>query len=75
MKPSIQTQQRQRDLREAELEMNRSRIELAVLVFPDFNENFTVVDDLQISESLPSFPEVQLAAGKKNPQLLQQWPL
>jgi outer membrane protein TolC len=69
IKAQIQTAQQQRDLQEAELEMNRSRLELAVLVFPDFNENFSVVDDLQIPEPLPSFPEVQAAAANKNPEL------
>ncbi len=69
IKAQIQTQQQQRDLREAELEMNRSRLELAVLLFPDFNENFSVVDDLQMPEPVPSFAEVQLAAANKNPEL------
>jgi len=69
IKAQIQTAQQQRDLQEAELEMNRSRLELAVLVFPDFNENFSVVDDLQMPEPLPSFPEVQAAAANKNPEL------
>jgi len=69
IKAQIQTAQQQRDLQEAELEMNRSRLELAVLVFPDFNENFSVVDDLQIPEPLPSFPEIQAAAANKNPEL------
>jgi outer membrane protein TolC len=55
IKAEIQTRQQQRDLQEAELEMNRSRLELAVLMFPDFNENFSVVDDLQMPEPLPSF--------------------
>jgi outer membrane protein TolC len=69
IKAQIQSNQQQRDLQEAELEMNRSRLELAVLVFPDFNENFSVVDDLQMPEPLPSFPEVQAAAANKNPEL------
>jgi outer membrane protein TolC len=69
IKAQIQTRQQQRDLQEAELEMNRSRLELAVLVFPDFTENFSVVDDLQVPEPLPSFPEVQAAAANKNPEL------
>ncbi|MBV9183097.1 MAG: TolC family protein, partial [Acidobacteria bacterium] len=33
-----------RTLREAQLEMDRSHIELAVLVFPNFNQNFSTVD-------------------------------
>jgi outer membrane protein TolC len=69
IKAQIQSNQQQRDLQEAELEMNRSRLELAVLVFPDFNENFSVVDDLQMPEPLASFPEVQAAAANKNPEL------
>ena len=67
IKAQILFQQQQRDLQEAELEMNRSRLELAVLLFPDFNENFTVVDDLQTPEPLPSLAEVQAAAARQNP--------
>ena len=69
VKAQIQAQIQQRELQEAELEMNRSRLELAVLIFPDFNENFAVVDDLQTPEPLPEFAEVQAAAARKNPQL------
>jgi outer membrane protein TolC len=69
IKAQIQMEQVKRDLRAAELEMNRSRLELAILVFPDFNENFAVVDDLQTPVALPSFPEVQTAAANRNPQL------
>ena len=69
IKAQIQFQQQQRDLQEAELEMNRSRLELAVLIFPDFNEHFSVVDDLQTPEPLPSFTEVQAAAARQNPEL------
>jgi outer membrane protein TolC len=69
IKAQIQFQQQRRELQEAELEMNRARLELAVLVFPDFNENFGVVDDLQTPEPLPSFPEIQVAAARQNPEL------
>ncbi|MGC2186352.1 MAG: TolC family protein [Terriglobales bacterium] len=69
IKAQIQFQQQQRDLQEAELEMNRTRLELAVLIFPDFNEQFSVVDDLQTPEPLPSFTEVQTAAARQNPDL------
>jgi outer membrane protein TolC len=69
IKAQIQFQQQQRDLEESELGMNRSRLELAVLVFSDFNQDFTVVDDLQTPEPLPTFPEVQAAAARENPEL------
>jgi outer membrane protein TolC len=69
VKASIQSQQRQRDLQEAQLDMQHSHLDLAVLLFPDWNENFTVVDDLRTPEPLPAFPEVEIAAKKNNPQL------
>ena len=68
IKAQIQFQQAQRDLQEARLDMDRTRLELAILLFPNFNENFTVIDDLQTLQPLPSFPEVQAAAARKNPQ-------
>jgi outer membrane protein TolC len=69
IKARIQAQQKQRDLQEAQLDMERSRLDLAVLVFPDFNQDFTVVDDLQTPEPLPTFAEVEVAGKKNNPEL------
>jgi outer membrane protein TolC len=69
IKANIQYQQQARDLQEARLDMNKSRLELAVLLFPNFNENFSVVDDLQMPQALPPFAEVQGMAGRKNPDL------
>ena len=69
IKAQIQDQQQKRDLENALLAMNKSRLDLAVLLFPDFNENFTVVDDLRLPEPLPGFAEVQAAATKNNPEI------
>ena len=69
IKAQLQLQQQQRTLQDAQLEMDRSRLELAVLIFPSFNENFTTVDDLENVEPLPSFQEAETAAGNQNPQL------
>jgi outer membrane protein TolC len=71
IKAQIQHQQQQRELQEAQLQMNRSRLDLAVLLFHDFNENFTVVDDLRLPEPLPSFQEVAVAASNHNPEVEQ----
>ena len=71
VKAQLQYQQQQRDLREAELQMNKSRLDLAVLLFADFNENFTVVDDFRPPDVLPNFAEVAAAAAKNNPDLRQ----
>jgi len=69
IKAELQFRQEQRALQEAELDMDRSRLDLAVLIFPNFNENFATVDDLENIETLPSFDEVEAQAGANNPQL------
>ncbi|HXB21743.1 MAG TPA: TolC family protein, partial [Candidatus Solibacter sp.] len=69
IKAQIQYQSGQRDLREAQLAMDKSRLDLAVLLFPNFNENFTVVDDLDLAPPLPSFEEFVKMAEAKNPDL------
>jgi outer membrane protein TolC len=69
IKARIQAQQQTRDLQEAQLTMERARLELAVLLFPDFNQDFAVVDDLQTPEPLPTFEEVATAGKKNNPDL------
>ena len=69
IKAQIQDQQQQRELQDALLEMNKARLNLAVLLFPSFEENFSVVDDLRLPDPLPSFVEVQAAATKNNPEL------
>ena len=69
IKAQIQDQQQQRELQDALLEMNKARLDLAVLLFPNFEQNFSVVDDLRLPDPLPSFVEVQTAATKNNPEL------
>lgn len=69
IKARIQAQQQQRDLQEAQLDMEHSRLDLAVLLFPDFNQDYTVVDDLQTPELLPTFEEVEAAGKNDNPEL------
>lgn len=69
IKAQIQAQQQQRAMQDAQLEMDRSRLELAVLIFPNFNQNFATVDDLDNVESVPTFEEAEAHAGKENPQL------
>ena len=69
IKAQIQSQQQERALAEAQLDMERSRLELAILIFPNFNENFATVDDLNNIEPLPSFEEAQAQAAKENPSL------
>ena len=70
IKAQIQFNDRNRLLQEAQLALDKARLGLAVLVFQDFNQNFTVVDDLALSPPLPPINEVQAAATRNNPDLM-----
>jgi outer membrane protein len=69
IKFQLQYNQQEQALREARLAMETARLNLAVLLFPDFNQNFTVVDDLDQATPLPAFHEVRQMGEKNNPQL------
>lgn len=69
IKAQIQYNDRQRDLREGQLAMDKSRLDLAVILFPDFNLNFTVVDDAQLAPPLQSFDEFVKEAQTRNPDV------
>lgn len=69
IKAQLQLNDRTRDLREAQLAMDRARLDLALLLFPDFNLNFTVVDDFRLEQPLPTSEEVTAAAKQNNPDL------
>jgi outer membrane protein TolC len=65
----IQYRQQQQAFDEAKLAMESARLDLAVVLFPQLNENFTVVDDLDSPLNLPEFTEAQRMAGHENPDL------
>ena len=69
VKAQLQAQQRERDVQEAQLAVDKARIGLAVLIFPDFSQNYTVVDDLQALNPLPAFGEVEGQATAYSPDL------
>jgi outer membrane protein TolC len=69
LKAQIQYNDRQRDLREAQLAMDKARLDLAVLLFPNFNQNFTVVDDSEMAPPLQGFDEIARAAERGNPDV------
>ena len=69
VKAQLQTQQRERDVQDAQLAVDRARIGLAVLIFPDFSQNYEVIDDLQAVNPLPAFSEVEGSATAASPDL------
>jgi len=69
IKAQIQFNQQRTVLQDAELQMENDRIALAVILFPSFTENFSVVDDLDAGQGLPPFADVREMAARENPEL------
>ena len=69
VKAELQVTTQEQGFRDAQLAMDTARLDVAVLLFRDFNQNFTVVDDLALAPALPPLPEVQTMAGRENPDL------
>src|SRR4029077_9329885 len=59
IKADLQAQERRRQLQEAQLALLNARLDFAVLIFPDFNDNFEVTDDLHATITMPTLTEVQ----------------
>jgi outer membrane protein TolC len=69
VKAEISARQQRQAFDEAALAMDNARLALAVLVFPAFNENFSIVDDMQSGPTLPPFADVRSMAEKSNPDI------
>jgi outer membrane protein TolC len=69
LKARLVLQQRQRELDDAGLEVEKSKIALAVLLFPDFRLDFEIVDDLELPGALPAYDQVESAAQGSSPEL------
>ncbi len=69
IKAELQAQERRRQLQEAQLTLLNARLELAVLIFPDFNDNFETADDLHANVPLPVREEFEAQAAHENPEI------
>jgi len=69
VRADFQYSQQEQAFEEAKLAMDNARLDLAVLLFRDFDQNFTVVDDLNLAPALPAFTEIQTMAERENPDL------
>src|SRR6266702_3733562 len=68
VKAQLQQQQRDRDLTDARLQAERSRLELGVLLFPDPRTSYTLV----VPDAPPAVParaDVEAAIARNNPEL------
>ena len=69
VKAELQFEQQKTAYEEARLAIENARLNLAVMLFPVLNENFSVVDDIDSARALPGFPEIQEMAERENPDL------
>ncbi|HVW12075.1 MAG TPA: TolC family protein [Bryobacteraceae bacterium] len=69
VKAESQLQQRQIDLSEAQTSSEKAKIALAVLIYPDYQTNFSVKDDLDQTDQIPPLPEVHAQAVATNPDV------
>ncbi|HEY3743096.1 MAG TPA: TolC family protein [Bryobacteraceae bacterium] len=71
VKAQLQLDQRKRDAQDAQLAIEKAKIGLAVLIFPDFTQTFRVTDDLEppTGPAVPAQAEVEASAKAKSPEL------
>jgi len=69
IKARIQVRQRERELRDAEANLEKTRMAFAVILFPTYNVEFNVVDDLETAPKLPERADVGSMAAKNSPDL------
>ena len=69
IKAELQMQERRRQLQEAQLGLLNARLDLAVLIFPDFNDNYQTADDLHASVPLPPRDAFESQVGQENPEI------
>lgn len=69
IKAELQVQDRRRQLQEAQLALLNARLDLAVLLFPDFNDNFELADDLHANVPLPPRDQFEAQAAHENPDI------
>ena len=69
IKAEIQANDAQRQLQDTRLAEQNARLALAVLLFPNFFQDFTLVNDLSAPPALPARSEVEQLAKNNNPEL------
>src|SRR5271167_1125773 len=69
IKAQIQANDLQRARDEAKLAGQNARLSLAVLLFPNFFQDFALVNDLSATPGLPPMNELQDLAARNNPEL------
>ncbi len=69
VKARLQVRQRERDLADAHAALDKARIGFAVILFPTYNQAFTVEDDLDRAAKLPPLDDVHGLAARNSPDI------
>jgi outer membrane protein len=69
VKFQLQSAAQEQAFRETKLAMQTARLDLAVLLFRDFDQDFEAIDDLHLASAMPPFEEVQVMAERQSPEL------
>lgn len=69
VKFQLQENEQQQKVRDAGLSASTVRLDLAVLLFADFNQDFQLVDDLDQPPPLPPYADIRSRAEKDNPRI------
>ena len=69
IKAQIQANDLQRQLQDTRLAEQNARLSLAVLLFPSFFQDFTLVDDLAAAPTLPSLDDVRATGKEQQPRV------
>lgn len=69
IKAELQALDRRRQLKEAQLALLNTRLDLAVVIFPDFRDDFVLTENLFASSALAPLEEIQQQAAHGNPEL------
>jgi outer membrane protein TolC len=69
IKAELQLQQRQRDSLDAETNVEKAKIALAVILLPDLSQQFQITDDLKPDLSLPALDDIRAKAFANNPDI------
>ncbi len=69
IKAQLQQQQRQRDLSDAKVALEKAKVTLAVMIFPDVTRDFTAVDDMENAPTLDAMPAVKSQAIAASPDV------
>jgi outer membrane protein TolC len=65
----LQVRQRERDVQDGRLAVQKAKIALAVLMFPALRVDYTIVDDLPQLTILPPLPEATAEAHTNSPEV------